>query len=35
MIRLKVLSPEEVTGKTKELFKAVEGKLGSVPNMVT
>lgn len=34
MTRLKALSPEEVTGKTKELFNAVQGKLGSVPNMM-
>jgi uncharacterized peroxidase-related enzyme len=34
MTRLKALSPEEVTGKAKELFNAVQGKLGSVPNMM-
>jgi uncharacterized peroxidase-related enzyme len=34
MIRLKALSPEEASGKTKELFKGIEGKLGMVPNMM-
>ncbi|MCC9072868.1 carboxymuconolactone decarboxylase family protein [Flavobacterium sp. F-65] len=34
MIRLKALSPEEATGKTKELFNAVQTKLGTVPNMM-
>lgn len=34
MTRLKALNPAEVTGKTKELFNAVESKLGSVPNMM-
>ena len=34
MIRLKALSPEEATGKTKELFTAIENKLGMVPNMM-
>ena len=34
MARLKALNPEEVTGKTKELFNAVQSKLGVVPNMM-
>ena len=34
MTRLKALSPEEATGKTKELFTAIESKLGMVPNMM-
>jgi uncharacterized peroxidase-related enzyme len=34
MARLKALSPEEALGKTKELFTAIEGKLGMVPNMM-
>jgi uncharacterized peroxidase-related enzyme len=34
MTRLKAINPTEATGKTKELFNAVEGKLGSVPNMM-
>lgn len=34
MTRLKALSPEQATGKTKELFNAIEGKLGMVPNMM-
>jgi uncharacterized peroxidase-related enzyme len=34
MARLKALSPDEATGKTKELFTAIEGKLGMVPNMM-
>ena len=34
MTRLKALSPEEATGKTKELFKGIQGKLGMVPNMM-
>ncbi len=34
MVRLKALSPDEATGKTKELFTAIEGKLGMVPNMM-
>ena len=34
MIRLKALSPDQATGKTKELFAAIEGKLGMVPNMM-
>ena len=34
MARLKALSPDEATGKTKELFNAIQGKLGAVPNMM-
>jgi uncharacterized peroxidase-related enzyme len=34
MARLKALSPDQATGKTKELFTAIEGKLGMVPNMM-
>lgn len=34
MTRLKAISPEMATGKTKELFNAVQGKLGIVPNMM-
>lgn len=34
MARLKAISPDEATGKTKELFNAIQGKLGVVPNMM-
>ena len=34
MTRLTALNPEEVTGKTKDLFNAVQAKLGTVPNMM-
>ncbi|OOV19932.1 carboxymuconolactone decarboxylase family protein [Flavobacterium sp. LM4] len=34
MTRLTALNPEEVTGKTKDLFNAVQAKLGGVPNMM-
>lgn len=34
MTRLKAISPDEATGKTKELFDAIQGKLGMVPNMM-
>ncbi|MGQ0541847.1 MAG: carboxymuconolactone decarboxylase family protein [Blastocatellia bacterium] len=34
MTRLNALSPENATGKTKELFTAIKGKLGMVPNMM-
>lgn len=34
MTRLTALKPEEVTGKTKDLFNAVQAKLGVVPNMM-
>jgi uncharacterized peroxidase-related enzyme len=34
MTRLAALNPDQATGKTKELFIAIEGKLGMVPNMM-
>ncbi len=34
MTRLTALNPDHATGKTKELFTAIEGKLGMVPNMM-
>jgi uncharacterized peroxidase-related enzyme len=34
MTRLQALSPDAATGKTKELFTAIQGKLGMVPNMM-
>jgi uncharacterized peroxidase-related enzyme len=34
MTRLTALNPDEATGKTKELFNAVQSKLGMVPNMM-
>jgi uncharacterized peroxidase-related enzyme len=34
MVRLKALSPEEATGKTKELFDAIHSRFGVVPNMM-
>ena len=34
MTRLKAVNPAEATGKTKELFNAIESKLGMVPNMM-
>jgi uncharacterized peroxidase-related enzyme len=34
MARLTALNPEQATGKTKELFTAIESKLGMVPNMM-
>lgn len=34
MTRLKALSPDEAKGRTKELFDAIQGKLGTVPNMM-
>lgn len=34
MTRLQALNPETTTGKTKELFNAVQSKLGLVPNMM-
>src|SRR6218665_740709 len=34
MTRLNTVSPDHATGKTKELFTAIEGKLGMVPNMM-
>ena len=34
MTRLKALSPDDATGKTKELFNGIQSKLGMVPNMM-
>ncbi len=34
MTRLTALNPDQATGKTKELFTAIESKLGMVPNMM-
>lgn len=34
MTRLNALNPEQATGKTKELFNGINGKLGMVPNMM-
>jgi uncharacterized peroxidase-related enzyme len=34
MTRLKQVSPELATGKTKELYGVIKGKLGVVPNMM-
>jgi len=34
MARLTALNPEATTGKAKELFDAIQGKLGMVPNMM-
>lgn len=34
MQRLTTLNPETTTGKSKELFDAIQGKLGMVPNMM-
>ncbi|MDR6943319.1 carboxymuconolactone decarboxylase family protein [Mucilaginibacter pocheonensis] len=34
MTRLKALNPDQATGKTKELFNAIQSKLGVVPNMM-
>jgi uncharacterized peroxidase-related enzyme len=34
MTRLKAISPDEATGKTKELFDDIQGKLGMVSNMM-
>lgn len=34
MTRLKAINPDEATGKTKELFSAIQSKLGMVPNMM-
>ncbi|MBL7846243.1 MAG: carboxymuconolactone decarboxylase family protein [Cyclobacteriaceae bacterium] len=34
MTRLQALSPEQASGKTKELFNGIQGKLGMVPNMM-
>ena len=34
MTRLKTVSPESATGKTKELYTIIKGRLGVVPNMM-
>lgn len=34
MERLQALNPETATGKAKELFDGIQGKLGMVPNMM-
>jgi len=34
MARLKTVSPEAATGKTNDLYAAIKGKLGVVPNMM-
>ena len=34
MTRLTALNPDETTGKAKELFNAIQSKLGVVPNMM-
>jgi len=34
MTRLTALNPDDTTGKAKELFNAIQGKLGMVPNMM-
>lgn len=34
MTRLTALNPDETTGKAKNLFNAIQGKLGMVPNMM-
>ncbi|MDR3697667.1 carboxymuconolactone decarboxylase family protein [Mucilaginibacter sp.] len=34
MPRIKALDPETTTGKSKDLFNAIQGKLGMVPNMM-
>jgi uncharacterized peroxidase-related enzyme len=34
MTRLNALNPDNASGKTKELFTAINGKLGMVPNMM-
>jgi uncharacterized peroxidase-related enzyme len=34
MARINALSPDVTTGKSKELFDAIQGKLGMVPNMM-
>lgn len=34
MSRIEALNPETATGKTKELFTAIQGKLGMVPNLM-
>ena len=32
--RIKTLDPNTTTGKSKELFNAVENKLGFIPNLI-
>jgi len=34
MARIKAINPDEATGKTKELFEMVKGKMGMVPNVM-
>ena len=34
MTRLQALDPNEATGRSKELFEGIQGKLGMVPNMM-
>ena len=34
MTRLQALDPKEATGRSKELFEGIQGKLGMVPNMM-
>ena len=34
MTRIKILDPNEVTGKTKELFTDIANKMGMIPNMM-
>jgi uncharacterized peroxidase-related enzyme len=34
MTRLKALSPDQASGKTKELFNAINSKFGLIPNMM-
>src|SRR5689334_969614 len=34
MTRLKALNPDQASGKTKELFNAINSKFGVVPNMM-
>src|SRR6266567_674655 len=35
MNRIHALTPENATGKTKELYEGIKGKLGRVPNVFT
>jgi len=34
MTRLQALDPKDATGRSKELFDGIQGKLGMVPNMM-
>ncbi|MEC7264674.1 MAG: carboxymuconolactone decarboxylase family protein [Bacteroidota bacterium] len=34
MTRLQALDPKDATGRSKELFEGIQGKLGMVPNMM-